>query len=268
MKREGVDRNDLAHWFPRLKALCPDVPETVIVQAEGEIAKVAYGEPCPEFEVLVEKLAAAAESLGGFPVFLRTGHGSGKHDWEDTCMVPSREALARHAGMIIQWSECVDFFGLPVYTWVVRRLLPLVATFKAFHGKMPINKERRYFIRDGRIQCAHPYWPEFAIRSPDCDDWREKLRALNHQDDNERSILREMTERIAGGFDNFAPGVGWSLDWAQAESGRWYAIDMAVAEDSFHWPGCPYAPPDAADRYELTPEQRDELAAGLLESRP
>jgi len=33
----------------------------------------------------------------------------------------------------------------------------------------------------------------------------------------------------------------WSLDWAFATDGTWYAIDMAPAASSFHWPGCPAA---------------------------
>ena len=49
-----------------------------------------------------------------------------------------------------------------------REFLELDWTFRAFHGKMPVSTEVRTFLRDGAIECMHPYWPPEAI-----SDWAE-----------------------------------------------------------------------------------------------
>ncbi len=135
------DRNDLAFWFEKLKATGVPVPSTTVVRAGGSVVEVVYGKHSPHFEPLVAALKEAAAAYG-YPVFLRSGHGSGKHDWKDTCFVPDTESMGRHVAAIIEWSECVDMLGLPTETWVVREALPLVTTFRAFSGQMPINSVR------------------------------------------------------------------------------------------------------------------------------
>ncbi|MFI5296521.1 MAG: ATP-grasp domain-containing protein [Polyangiales bacterium] len=219
----GSGLNDLAFWFEKLRATGVPVPRTTIVRAEGS----AHLDP------LLEELAKAAAAFG-YPVFLRTGHGSGKHQWKRTCFVPNEAALRDHVFALLEWSEVVDMLGLPTETWVVRELLPLVTTFRAFDGEMPINKERRYFIEGGRVLCHHPYWPERSIQEPDCDGWGVKLAALNEETDDEVRALTKLSECVSKAFDG-----AWSLDWAQTTSGQWVAIDMAIAERSFHWDGCP-----------------------------
>jgi hypothetical protein len=240
------DPNDLAHWFGRLRATGVPVPRTTIVRADGPLG-VTAGEPMPAMATLVRELDAAAAQYG-YPVFLRTGHGSGKHQWKDTCFVPDRESLQHHVLSLLEWSEIVDFMGLPTETWVVREMLPLVTLFRAFGGRMPVNKERRYFIADGRVVCRHPYWPPASIQDPDCEDWGERLMMLNRETDEEVRSLTALSERVAQAFDG-----AWSLDWAASIDGRWYAIDMAVASESFHWKGCPErarlgGPPEEEER--------------------
>ncbi len=230
-------QNNLAYWFPKLQATGVRVPRTVIVEADDEIVMAVYGKPAPALGQLVEKLTEAARAFG-FPVFLRSGYGSGKHEWRDTCFVESAEVMRSHVLAITEWSELVDMIGLPTRTWVVREVLPLEATFRAFHGGMPVNRERRYFFEGGRKICSHPYWPRTALdgHGADCADWEERLAALNHESAEEAAHLRAETERVAAAFDG-----AWSLDWAQTKDGLWYAIDMALAAHSFHWDGCPEA---------------------------
>lgn len=227
------DRNDLAFWFEKLKATGVPVPSTTVVRAGGSVVEVVYGKHSPHFEPLVAALKEAAAAYG-YPVFLRSGHGSGKHDWKDTCFVPDTESMGRHVAAIIEWSECVDMLGLPTETWVVREALPLVTTFRAFSGQMPINKERRYFIRGGRVVCHHPYWPPESIRDADCGDWQERLALLNTESESEVRELTALSERVSVALEG-----AWSLDWAATVDGRWIAIDMAVAAESFHWEACP-----------------------------
>ena len=45
--------------------------------------------------------------------------------------------------------------------------------------------------------------------------------------------LTELAERVSKEFEG-----AWSLDFAMDKSGVWWAIDMAPAERSYHWPDC------------------------------
>lgn len=240
-KSIGANRNDLAYWWPILERTATDaglqahLPRTTIVRVEESLDPVLDGKPYEPFLRLVRALQDAASSYG-YPCFLRTGHGSGKHEWERTCYVPSADAMAAHVAALIEWSACVDFVGLPTDTWVVREWLHLQTSFRAFSGRMPINKERRYFFDERGIVCHHPYWPPAAVADgdPERPDWREALDALNRETLSERTILGVLTGKLSKPFDG-----AWCMDWAQDNRGRWYVIDMALAKDAFHWKGCP-----------------------------
>lgn len=230
-------RTDLAYWFPIIEKTGVLVPRTTIFKVDPSvhIIKAAYGEPCPEFDPLIKDIEDAADAFG-YPVFLRSGQSSAKHYWKDTCFVQARDEIRSHVLEIMQFSEAADMLGLPTNTWVVREFLPLATDFHAFAGRMPINKERRYFFEGTAVVCRHPYWPSraFEDQNPDCPDWQERLARLNHESPEEVAYLTEQTERVAKAFDG-----AWSLDWACTTDGRWYAIDMAEAKTSFHWDGCP-----------------------------
>jgi len=228
----GPDRNDLAFWFEKLASTGVEVPRTTIVRVDGPLRGNA-NEDTPDLTRLVEKITWVSE-MYGFPVFLRTGHGSGKHEWKDTCWVTSRDEVRRNVLNLLEWCETVDMIGLPTETWAVRERLPLVTTFRAFGGGMPVNKERRYFIEDGRVVCHHPYWPDEAIWGADCDDWRARVASLSEESPEEVGELTALSERVSRAFDG-----AWSLDWAATTDGRWVAIDMAVAAESWHWESCP-----------------------------
>lgn len=261
-----MNRNDLAYWFPKLEATGVPVPRTTIVKVEGPrlwASELGAGEKdSVSLAPLLAKLTEAANAFG-YPVFLRTGIGSGKHNWEDTCFVPNAESIRSHVASLIEWSECVSMIGLPYDTWAVREFLPLVTTFKAFHGKMPINKERRYFVEAGKVLCAHPYWPSFALEGhvPDeVTDWAFRLEELNASTRDEMNHLTEMSQVVSRAFDG-----AWSLDWAATNDPKrpWVAIDMAVASESFHWPGCPNSDQEAP-RQQRTPAERDAIASSVM----
>jgi uncharacterized protein YbjT (DUF2867 family) len=176
--------------------------------------------------------------VGPYPIFLRTGHGSGKHDYRKTCYVPSASDLARHVVELVEWSACASLIGLPTTTWAVRELLALEAAFTAFLGALPIGQERRCFIDAGAVVCAHPYWPpavfEDELARPSIAAWRDALAAQEAQYQRERKTVLALARQAAGHFEG-----AWSLDLARTRDGRWVAIDMAPAEVSYHWPGCP-----------------------------
>jgi hypothetical protein len=234
-----ADRSCLSYWFPKVQAAGLPVPKTVIVKAPdlSPWLELKRGESLTKgFDGFFNDLARACAEVGGFPVFLRTGHGSGKHEWQDTCFVPNFDVLPEHAYAIFEWSHMVDFLGLPTDVWAVREFLETEPAFHAF-DEMPVTKERRYFVRDGEVICRHPYWPEAAFEGrsfPSREDWREKLAVMNSESPEEVEELTALSRRAAAAVPGF-----WSVDWLRTKNRGWVLIDMAEGERSFHWDGCP-----------------------------
>jgi hypothetical protein len=234
---ERIDRNDLAYWFPLLEGTGVRVPRTRIVTTEARLLDILEGGEPTGFSALIDGLHAAAQELG-YPVFLRTGHTSGKHGWKETCYVAEPADLPSHVMELVEYSALADLFGLPTETWVVRELLQLDARFHAFPGEMPIAREHRLFIRDGEVICRHPYWPAEAIEDhdPSCEDWREQLDAMNRVTPDEADELEATATRVAEVFTGF-----WSVDIAALVEGGWVVTDMAEGARSWHAPECPHA---------------------------
>ena len=113
--------------------------------------------------------------------------------------------------------------------------------FTAFYGEMPVNPERRYFIKDGKIQCHHPYWIEEAIeKGTDSkklpNNWKKVLKEINTETKEEIKLLSKYTNQIAKVF----PKGYWSIDFCKAKDGEWILIDMATGGSSWHDDKCKY----------------------------
>ena len=248
---DSVGRNCLSYWFPKLSAADVPVPRTEIIDAGADwfqMIGIAEGPRHREsFEAATALIAhvsdairAAAEKVGGYPLFLRTGHFSGKHDWSRTCHVPDAASVPEHVAHLVYMSEMFAMAGeLPYRMWCVRELLPVdpVAVLPEY-GNMPLVKEVRAFVQGGRVVCAHPYWPPGAIErgfggSPGMPQALEGI-ALRSADEQE---WRPLSERVAA---EFTGDGAWSVDLLATRWG-WYVTDMAEAARSFHWDGCKHA---------------------------
>lgn len=143
-------------------------------------------------------------------------------------------------------SAMCDMLGRPFDVWVIREFIPMESAFTAFNG-LPINKERRYFIKDGEVICHHSYWPESAVAEGDPRsssdskllllDWREKLTELNSETEEEVLFISAKARKVSKHFEG-----AWTLDFSIGKDGLVYAIDIAVAEESYHYPDCPHSP--------------------------
>src|SRR3990167_2427173 len=164
MERDAADRplNDLAAWYPLLVTTGVPTPRTRLVRTRVELLDLCDGKTPAGFDGFIAKLRVAADSLGGAPIFLRTGHTSQKHGWRKTCYVADLDALPRHVAELTEFSAIADMLGLPTESWVGREFLELDARFVAFDG-MPVAAERRFFVAGGRVVCHHPYWPEHVF---------------------------------------------------------------------------------------------------------
>lgn len=239
---------DLAAWYPKLVAAGVPTPKTIIVSAPRALINLLEGHKnrITGYQRFIKKLMTAADSVG-YPCFMRTGYGSGKHDYQNTCLVGRPEELEKHVFRLLEWSLSIDFFGLPFDTWVIRELLPTAAAFYAFRGRLPITRERRYFVSDGKILGHHPYWPPEAINDPSVENWRELLEVLNQETPEEIVELSGLSLAVSA-----AVAGDWSVDWLFVPDRGWVCIDLAWAEQSFVWTEYPTAPRLATPGKETT----------------
>jgi hypothetical protein len=230
--RQPTCYNSLLYWFPK-------VEELGIPQPRSEIVWLGWERMCGllDGKALPAKLSAEIETAAlkiGFPLFMRTDLHSAKHDFAHTCYVPDAGALWSHVGALVEMDNLMCFLGDESQALVFREFLQLESTFVAFDG-MPVARERRVFIKDGRLICSHPYWPKGALyRQKGLPaDWRERLRDLSRLRYGDRGDIRHYASRVA----DYIPGA-WSVDFAWVPQRQtWYLIDMAVAAQSWH-PSC------------------------------
>ena len=233
MNHPTIDRNALSYWFPKLQSTGVSVPRTKIIKTDVDFWPVLDGQPAKGADEFLAHLHKEVCDFG-LPLFLRTGHTSAKHSWKNSCYIISTVDLGKNVFGLIEYSAMVMLGScLPWDEWVLREFLDLDTRFTAFWGDMPINNERRYFIEGGEIICRHPYWPPIAFDGvkTSTDEWQEILEEMNSEEAPE---LEELTMRVTSVFKG-----AWSLDWAKTKNGDWYAIDMALAGDSYHWQECP-----------------------------
>jgi len=231
-----MDRNCLSYWFPLIRDAGLPVPRTEVVPTELNLFGVLGGDPPAGWHSFLAELRSACERIG-LPAFLRTGQGSGKHKFDRCCNLRKIEYLAQHVYNLLDWSCTVDMLGLATNVWAVREMLPVepLAVLPGY-GNMPVVREWRLFVRDGKVQCRHPYWPLDALAQGMTDPAGAEVlfKALARSSpeiDAECTRLAEWAgQAVGGGY--------WSVDVLEAR-GKLYVTDMALGERSFHWPECP-----------------------------
>lgn len=224
----------LSFWYPKIVGHVP-TPATTIVKAPPHLGKVLEGEKPEGFEDFVDQIREAAASYG-YPIFLRTGHTSGKHEWNKTCFVKRGDDVPAHIVNLVEFSELVDMIGLPYDIWVVREMLDTIPQLRCEkYGDMPVCREFRFFVRDGKVVCYHPYWPKKALiegMSKPPADIADRHWSLCYLPQTESIKVHEIAAK-AGDLI----GGSWAVDICETRSG-WVLTDMAVASQSWHMPGC------------------------------
>ena len=247
-----MDRNSLDYWFPKLQRAGLPVPRTEIVRYEhDDLTGILEGEMPRYWDDLVMQMNNAVRRIG-LPCFLRSGQTSGKHNWSKTCLFTGAMPIGNHVRDIVEFSCMADFFGLDVGVWAVRELLPTqpIAVLPRYNG-FPLVQEVRGFVRDGKIECKHDYWPAGAIEEGFYSDDKpanlaEILERSKVTDERDLAEIDRLLERVAAVF---AGDGGWSVDVLKTTRG-FYVTDMAVAEQSYHDPECPHAPAEMRERYQ------------------
>ena len=217
--------NDITFWYPRLFRAGFPTPKTIIIHSNVNFEQLSWEGKAEGLDEFYEEVKSACLKIG-LPSFLRTGYSSNKHDWEQSCFVqdvnkiPSHiRNLADHSGLMT-----IDRFT-PCDFWAIREFLKTKPYMNAFDGNMPITQERRYFVRDGKVECHHSYWPREAFKDLD-DEKFAKLSEFLPEDEKELEKMAIYVSKLFSGY--------WSYDFLKAENGQWYLTDMAIGERSYH----------------------------------
>ena len=232
-----MTKDSLLYWYPKIKDLNIPQPRTVIVPIYEREMKSIRNERVPE--TLTAKVHKTIQDNFELPVFIRTDLASGKHEWKKSCYYDGTGELWHNLYHIISFNLCADIFGLPFEAMVVREYIPMDTRFTAFWGEMPVNPERRYFVKDGRVQCRHAYWQKEAIadsgKRPSLVNWEEHCDEMNKETEDELRLLDWHSHKVAQELDGY-----WSVDFCKAKDGKWVLIDCATGENSWHPASCKY----------------------------
>ena len=227
-----IDKNSMLYWYPRIKSLNIPQPKTIFSEKKDWTEWGAFlDNPNSIDDKLFKKIFALADSIG-YPLFMRTDLASGKHNFNKTCFVQSDTELLNNITQLTDENFMCDLLFTSL---VFREYIELESGFTAFWGELPIARERRYFIKDNKVLCHHPYWIEDAIQKPSISNWKEVLQGLNTETEDEIKILTNYANEVAKVLDGY-----WSVDFAHAKNGKWFLIDMALGLVSWH-PECEIA---------------------------
>lgn len=227
-----TDKTCLSYWFPILAAGGVPVPRTEIVRVDfaSELWGIVDGEKPACAPVLWQMIHDAATRIGDYPVFLRTGHTSNKHNWTRTCFLDAKASIPSRVYNLVEFSCLADMCGLPIDVWVVREMLPVQPVAVCpFYRNMPVVREVRAFIGDGKIHGWHPYWPGDALQQ----GMRETLSpsVVEHVHNIDYPAVRPIIASVA---ELFKDDIPMSVDVLETDRG-WFVTDMADAARSFRW---------------------------------
>jgi hypothetical protein len=238
---EDIDKNSMLYWWPIVKDLGIVMPRTELIPIKDKsfdvLANIIDGkEPFAEMPIVKSVCAKM-----GYPIFLRTDHLSGKHDWERTCFIEKETDLPSHIGALIEESLTAGILGVPFTALAVRNYIPMDILFTAFWGKMPVNPEIRVFVKAGVIQCRHWYWITDAIRNPSIEDWKEVLdrTKIRVESSEELDHVSDVACLVAQALHDHGDDEQWSVDFCRSAIGEWVMIDMAIGRNSWHQTECP-----------------------------
>ena len=263
-----MDRNSMLYWWGLVRDASVPKPKTIIVRLEERDVDMffrCYEDPgergeCREFRRRInrifEELKEAVESLGGYPVFLRTDYTSGKH----YSYVNPLYWLGQEADLWKVWPlicECHEPFETGVFApprphaLVVREWLDI----ERWTDRLPRYNtvEARLFIRNGEVEEVYPYYHWSGI----IEHYRRQeigasiffsanpapvIRTLRREiEETRRDYEKNLVERIKrdlGLLVKYGRIISeriegyWSVDFVLA-GGEWYFIDMAVGEASW-----------------------------------
>jgi len=241
--------NSIFTWLPLVEKVVP-TPRTVLIPEEPKVDPSAAlsGRPDAGFKHLVDAASLTAAKMG-FPIFIKTGQVANKHDWKNSCYVTNFDQIPKAIANLLEFTE-MQMFGPSFDGIAVRQFLKLDYRFHAFNG-FPVAREFRFFIKNGEVQCRHPYWPASSLQEVTSKHWLKKLRAMQGLGSGEQKILDLYSRKISRAVESLgAPDNYWSLDFCiDAEQNNWWLTDMATGDESYHYTSCKFSPQEQKEMY-------------------
>lgn len=232
-----MTKDSLLYWYPKIQKLDISQPKTMIILITEKEMKSVRNEMVPKS--LTKRVQMIIKDNFSLPVFIRTDLASGKHEWKKSCYYDGTTELWHNLYHIISFNLCADIFGLDFEAMVVREFIPMDTRFTAFWGEMPVNPERRYFVKDGKVLCHHNYWIKEAIadsgKRPSLTNWEQHCDEMNKETEDELRLLDWHSHKVAQELYGY-----WSIDFCKAKDGKWYLIDCATGDNSWHPASCKY----------------------------
>lgn len=238
MTQVSYNPNSALYWFPRIRHGNLPVPRTKFVDIEFmKLINILDGERIPYADEVMGHLDANAVEIG-YPVFIRSDHASAKHDGPSAYRAEKKEDLPSVLYQTVEDNAMKDFLPQAL---MVRSWLDLEAPFKAFGG-LPIAREWRLFATKDKVVCSHFYWAEEAIqfwggRVDEPTFWKRDLAKIAEPLSVDEQVLLKALAMRAATVCTAAPC--WSVDFARDREGKWWLIDMAIAQSSWHPEDCP-----------------------------
>ena len=227
--------NSALEWLPKIIEAGIKTPKTQFIPYDhNDIVCMLEGGKSKTINKLW-KIVFETCNKQGFPAFIRTDLASAKHGGISSYLITRNEDIGRVIWRTVEDNELKFWIGDEhPKALMIREFLQLETAFIAFHG-LPISKEWRYFANEKEVICHHPYWPKFAIKffeeAPEIKGWQKKLNDLYKIDYYD--ILAPIAIQAAK-----VCGDNCSVDFAMDINNNWWLIDMAKAENSWHWLNC------------------------------
>ena len=234
-------------WLPRISPLGLPIPRTrIVIYDHKAVVELVEEHRSGEYLDSLVNMVGVSIDIVGLPVFLRTDLCSAKHEGPSAYKIENRDGIQQAILRTVEDAELKFWPHAYPRALLVREWIEIDYCFLAFRGH-PIGYEWRYFADALGVRCHHYYWPSEAMRfrGEQPQGWEQSLRTMSQ---GFLSMdLGEMAVKAAGALQSL--NNEWSVDFARDTSGKWWLIDMATAERSYHEYEC--------DRRRASADQQD-----------
>ena len=151
-------------------------------------------------EYRIEDFQAEIEAFGDQPIIIKDYVKSQKHYWDEACFIPNAADKEKVDAVITRFLELQDADlneGL-----VFREYAALEELTNHSKSGMPLTKEFRAFVKNGKVMAVYKYWDE--------GDYK-----------NVEPIIEEFNEIIPEIKSNF-----FTMDIAKKRDGSWIIVEL------------------------------------------
>lgn len=185
-----------AHYLPE------NYPTIANYTAKSSYLPLSY----PTETLDEEKIIQTVSIFGDKPIIIKDYVKSLKHHWEEACFIHS---AADKAEVLRKAQRFLELQGPDLNEGLVfREFLELEPIGLHPESNMPLTKEYRLFILDGKLIQAYPYWDEI--------DYQEEQPAW--------TVFEQLFSKINSRF--------FTMDIAQTKAGAWVIMELGDGQVS------------------------------------